>query len=690
MLTCCPVAARSPLPVIYVASCLGVSRQLPHTTRGRALAEADAAHDTMAAAAAGAGAAGGTGSMVTVINGVSIYSLSSGKILPSWMPEAKRKALKKHADYARRIDLLQDFGFPVAAQTVAFAPDGRHVMATGTYPPRVRMYDTAELSMKFERYMDATPVAAAFLGDDYSKLAFLQDDRNVEVHAAYGKHYRTRIPKFGRHMLYHAPTAEVLIAASDAEVYRLNLEAGRFMAPLALPASAPAANKLAVSRVTAVIAAGCEGGTVEIFDPRSHARAASVSVPGPGPSTACDVTAVSFDDSGLALAAGTSDGRALLYDIRRATPLQVKQHQYGLPILDVRFHRGSGGTGGSRRGGGTGSESGGAGGNGGAGATGSTSCDLMMSTDAKSIKLWRRADGATWTNIEATATIRDVAIASDAPTTVGGTDSGLILAAGDTERIMAYYLPQLGLAPRWCSFLDSLTEELEEGAAASEGAAGGAAAVYDDYRFVTRDELAALGLSHLIGTPLLKAVMHGFFMDAKLYARVQAVVDPFAYDRWRRTKVKAAVDEARASRIVMEEKLPKVNKDLARRLLADQQRAAAEAAAAAQAPEKAATARGSARKRAASTAPAAGDSADGGAAAASKPSLLSDSRFAKLFSDPQFAIDTDSAEYLQLHPQTAASGRGNVSSGGGGGGARAAKRRRGGQADDDSDVDDDS
>lgn len=51
-------------------------------------------------------------------------------------------------------------------------------------------------------------------------------------------------------------------------------------------------------------------------------------------------------------------------------------------------------------------------------------------------------------------------------------------------------LQSLGPAPRWCSFLDNLTEELEETNTEN---------VYDDYKFVTSNELEDLGLSHLIG-----------------------------------------------------------------------------------------------------------------------------------------------------------------------------------------------
>lgn len=64
-----------------------------------------------------------------------------------------------------------------------------------------------------------------------------------------------------------------------------------------------------------------------------------------------------------------------------------------------------------------------------------------------------------------------------------------------------YYIPVLGPAPRWCSFLDNLTEELEENPEST---------VYDDYKFVTKKDLENLGLTHLIGSPFLRAYMHGF------------------------------------------------------------------------------------------------------------------------------------------------------------------------------------
>jgi ribosome biogenesis protein ENP2 len=49
------------------------------------------------------------------------------------------------------------------------------------------------------------------------------------------------------------------------------------------------------------------------------------------------VTALKFQGS-LTLGVGTATGQVLLYDIRSNRPFQVKDHMYGLPVLDVDFH----------------------------------------------------------------------------------------------------------------------------------------------------------------------------------------------------------------------------------------------------------------------------------------------------------------------------------------------------------------
>jgi ribosome biogenesis protein ENP2 len=75
---------------------------------------------------------------------------------------------------------------------------------------------------------------------------------------------------------------------------------------------------------------------------------------------------------------------------------------------------------------------------------------------------------------------------------------------------------------------------------------------------VTRGDLARLGLDHLLGTPLLRAYMHGFFLDARLYSKAAAAAQPEAYEAWRAAKVAAKLEEERQGRISVARKLPKV------------------------------------------------------------------------------------------------------------------------------------
>ena len=53
---------------------------------------------------------------VSELNGIKIYDLSSGKSMPEYLEEAKKRKIKlKHLEeYAQRIDLIQDMDYPVS------------------------------------------------------------------------------------------------------------------------------------------------------------------------------------------------------------------------------------------------------------------------------------------------------------------------------------------------------------------------------------------------------------------------------------------------------------------------------------------------------------------------------------------------------------------------------------------------
>ncbi len=91
--------------------------------------------------------------------------------------------------------MIQDLEFPCASTQVKVSKDGKYLIASGVYPPQVRVFDLDELSMKFERHIDGAVVQMEVLSSDFSKLVFLRDDRFVEFHARYGRHHQVRIPR---------------------------------------------------------------------------------------------------------------------------------------------------------------------------------------------------------------------------------------------------------------------------------------------------------------------------------------------------------------------------------------------------------------------------------------------------------------------------------------------------------------
>uniref|UniRef100_A0A663F024 Nucleolar protein 10 n=1 Tax=Aquila chrysaetos chrysaetos TaxID=223781 RepID=A0A663F024_AQUCH len=456
---------------------------------------------------------------VSSLNEVKIYSLSAGRSLPEWLSDRKKRALqKKDVDIRRRIELIQDFEMPTVSTKIKVSRDGQYVMAVGTYKPRVRCFDTYQLSQKFERCLDSEVVTFEILSDDYSKIVFLQCDRFVEFHSQHGHYYRTRIPKFGRDFSYHYPSCDLYFVGASSEVYRLNLEQGRFLNSLQTDASE--SNVCDINPVHFLFAMGTAEGKVECWDPRTRNRVGLLD---------CALSSVTAD-----------------------TEID------GLPSISALKFDGA----------------------------------LNMAVGTST------GQGKIFTSMEPEYDINDVCLYPN---------SGMLMTANEAPKMNIYYIPVLGPAPKWCSFLDSLTEELEENPEST---------VYDDYKFVTRKDLENLGLSHLIGSSLLRAYMHGFFMDIRLYHKAKMMANPFAYEEYRREKIRQKIEETRAQRVQLK-KLPKVNKELALKLIEEEGE------------EQQVTKK---RKQ------------------KNLPSLLKDDRFKVMFENPDYQVDEQSEEFRLLNP----------------------------------------
>ncbi|CAG2168634.1 unnamed protein product, partial [Oppiella nova] len=504
---------------------------------------------------------------VSEVNDIKIYNLSHGKTIPEWLSDRKKRLLlKKDVDLRRRIQLIQDLEMPAVSHGIQVSGDGQYVIATGVYKPRVRCYDVNQLAMKFERCFDEEVVKFNVLSEDYTKLVFLFVDRYVELHSQFGRYYRIRIPHFGRDMTYNTSSCDLYFVGDSSQVYRLNLEVGSFLKPF--DTTCISFNTCALNPHHNLFVCGSHEGMVEAFDPRSKSRVAVLDCGLNSVTTETSVegmpsvTHIAFKDA-LHMAVGTATGQVLMYDIRANKPYFVKDHRYGLPIKDIEFIDG---------------------------------LDLIASMDSKIIKIWNRQTGEPYTAIQADSDFNDICIVPN---------TGMMFVANEAPKILSYYMPSIGPAPKWCAFLDRITEELEE---STENT------IYDDYKFVTQKELEELGLTQLMGTNLLRAYMHGFFLDIRLYHKAKASSNPFAYEEYRKKKIKEKMESERGDRVVVKSSLPKVNSELAQRLAEESQNKTSK----------------SSKK--------------------SKPDLLSDDRFKDIFSNPDFEINEQSDEYKLLHP----------------------------------------
>lgn len=429
-------------------------------------------------------------------------------------------------------------------------------------------------------------------------------------------------------------SAEALVPAvgvnenGNGEVFRLNLEAGRYMRGYEVDVGGDdmtsagggalqggiatgSVNTAAIAEEShSLLAFGTSLGTVEFWDPRVRGRIGILQ--GPAQADLIDgrseITALEFDRSGLVLAAGSSTGLVHLYDLRSSSPVLKKDQGYGYPIQTLIFLASSTMT------------------------QAQTSESKILSSDKRIIKIWDTTNGAPWTSVEPAVDLNCVAWCKD---------SGMLLTANEGRQQHAFFIPQLGPAPKWCSFLDNLVEEMaEDPNDPSAFASQSTGETYDNYKFLTMQQLETLNLSHLVGTTsLLRPYMHGYFVAQRLYEEAKLIADPSIWEE-RSKRVKAKIDSERESRIRGNKKVvAKVNRRLAEKMIDRAEKNELRRA-------KRILKKGEDDNTDELVKEAAGEIENEAAG------LLADPRFAKLFQDEDFAIDETSKEFQSLNPST--------------------------------------
>lgn len=493
----------------------------------------------------------------------------------------KKRSLRKDADYQRRLELIHDLRFETATTRIKATPDGQYVIASGIYPPQMKVYELKELSMKFERHMISEIVDFEVLGDDYSKLAFLCADRSICLHAKYGSHYSLRIPRMGRDLAYDCWSCDLLCAASSPDLYRINLEQGRFLASFS--SQSPAINVVTRSTIHGLVACGGEDGAVECFDMRRKSSVGRINTASSSEDSDQEVTSLQFDENqGYFMAVGSSIGKVSIYDIRMSSPLRVKDHMYGSPILNIKWHQ-----------------------------TLNSTEPKLITADKHIVRVWDPNTGNNMTSIEPDGgAINDVCIFPN---------SGLMLLALDNSQIPSHFIPALGPAPKWCSHLDNLTEEMEEKQEAT---------LYDDYKFLTEEEMERLGLSQYKDSNAVRAHLHGYVIRYDLFKEQKAKLEIADYETLKKEMKEKKLEAQRKSRITQVVKIPKVNRHILDSIRTEEEEMEADV-----------------------------DNVDKSSTRKKKrklemhKALLTDPRFGEMFENKDFEIDEQSREYLALHPQ---------------------------------------
>jgi ribosome biogenesis protein ENP2 len=452
--------------------------------------------------------------LVSEINGLKVYNLSAGRTLQEMLKNAKynSKKLKKDEEYVNKIELIQDFEFSINSTCIKITDDGSHLFTSGMYPPRLKIFDLNEMSLKVERGIDAEVRRIATISNDYTKCALLLDDRNIEIHAQYGKHFSIRIPKFGRDMIYNKYSCDLMTCGSGNEVYRLNLCEGSFLKPFETDING--INSLKHNNYLDILGVVGEMGRTEIWDLKSHQKISGL------PSkedlilnkySLSDLSSIEFDKYLMAI--GNNDGQTKVYDLRFSNPLYTINHSYKFPIKAIKFHESSGN---------------------------------IITVDKKLAKFSNIKTGKTFTNIESTNEINEFESYEG---------SGMFFTANESPKMDIFYIPGLGPPPKWCSFLEKITEELEDEKTFN---------LYEDHKFLIMKDLEELMCTNLIGTNLLKSYMHGYFMDMKLYKKLRNLAKPIDYEKYLEDQNEKKINNIIGDRIVIRKsKNIKVNKEIA-------------------------------------------------------------------------------------------------------------------------------
>lgn len=408
-------------------------------------------------------------------NGIKIYELSKGSVIPEYLTTRRQQQLKqKHKIMTTQLDVIHDLTMPDVSTNISVSPDEKFMFILGAYSPRVRCYELEQLSMKFERYCDELPSKIAYLDTDYSKFVVLEGERTLSFHSGGGIHKKVRCDNVVKELIYSTFKNQLFIPDSKGIITLMNIETSNISSKILDKSTPMSFNCAAYNGMTDLFLAGTSNGFIHGYDCRTAAKIATINVTrAPAQeylkkSYIPEISKLAFKDP-LKIGVGTDKGMFHLYDIRNnKRPFSSRDLDYAFPVRSIAFHE-----------------------------------EKVIAAVKSVFKIWEPIEGDEGQIVATYDTNTPINDFFQFP------GSGLFFAATNEPQIQTYFIPRIGDAPRWCQQLSNLIVDVEAESQSN----------YDTHTFVTREEIDELSLDHLIGTPSLRAYMHGFHVSNETYKR---------------------------------------------------------------------------------------------------------------------------------------------------------------------------
>lgn len=433
--------------------------------------------------------------ITTTVNDVVTYHITTESALPSHYGARANRRIGTHAELKNRVSLISEFEFSGASRNITLSQDGMTCAVSGEYPPMIKIFDLTQLSQETEFRLSKQSMHFEILTDQWAKLASLSGNRKLDFFDKGGIYHTVSLPIRCRYFSYNRPTADLILGSEESQLLRLNLEKGQFVS--SVPACSQACNTLTISDYHQLIVAGYEEGEIEFFDPRDKRSIAIVGMKS-------EVTNLTFDPTGMFLAVGVASGNVSIFDIRSSKPMFTYSHRNKFPIHSLSFHNGK-----------------------------------ILSGDKKGCRIYDE-NGKFFTSFDTKAAMNQV---------LPYPDSGLIFATAETQNVQVMLIPDLGPAPRWASFLDNLILDVDTENETTSS-------LYEDKKFVTRDELTSLGMNHLVNSTVLIPYMHGFYIPNELYRLIKGQTDQ-DFKEWVNDIRTAKKEQEEQNKIIKDRKAPK-------------------------------------------------------------------------------------------------------------------------------------